>query len=253
MARAAGWYAPDDDVDLHLPYVVRDLGWEDGNWLANEHSFSLLLDGWVRPGMRVLEVGAAKCWAAPHLLARGCEYVATDILDDPLIGLERGRFYEERFGPFERVQADGEHLPFAAGTFDLVYCVATLHHALDRGRMVREMARVARPGGVVAALNEGTRPLGASGENPGQEHEKSFGINEHVHSVPAYLWSFVRAGLVVRRIERADGYAEFEKRRKVWKVTRVPGGRLLLTLAVQGFLGYSGTTFVATKPRLGRR
>ena len=77
--------------------------------------------------MRVLEVGAAKCWAGQHLLPLGVDYVATDILDDPKIGLGRGAF----FGDFPRVQADAEHLPFADGSFDLAYCVATLHHALD--------------------------------------------------------------------------------------------------------------------------
>lgn len=253
MARAEAWYEPDDEVDAALPFVNRDLGWADANWAANEHSFGLLLERYVRPGMRVLEVGAAKCWGAQHLVPRGCAYVGADILDDPNVGLGRGAFYERRVGRFARVQADGEHLPFADGAFDLVYCVATLHHALELARMTRELARVARPGGVVAALNEGTRPLGASADNPDQEHEKSFGINEHVHPVPAYLWAFARAGLVVTRVERADGYAEFEKRRRVWRAASVPGGRTALTLLVQSTLGYSGTSFYARKPRLGRR
>jgi SAM-dependent methyltransferase len=151
MARAEGWYEPDDEVDAHLPYLTRDLAWEDRTWRANEHSFSLLLERYVRPGMRVLEVGAAKAWAAQHLVPLGADYVATDILADPLIGLGRGAFYEARVGPFARIQADGEHLPFASGSFDLVYCVAALHHALDLRRMVAEMARVTRRGGTVAA------------------------------------------------------------------------------------------------------
>ena len=100
--------------------------------------------------MRVLEVGAAKAWAAQHLVPLGVEYVATDILADPNIGLGRGAFFEARVGPFARVQADGEHLPFADGAFDLTYCVAALHHALDLSRMVGEMARVTRRGGTVA-------------------------------------------------------------------------------------------------------
>ena len=98
MAKAQGWYERDDEIDAHLPYLNRDLGWDDKNWRANEHSFSLLLDRYVRPGMRVLEVGAAKAWAAQHLVPLGCEYVATDILADPVIGLGRGAFYEERVG-----------------------------------------------------------------------------------------------------------------------------------------------------------
>src|SRR5439155_10828732 len=160
MAKAQGWYEPDDEVDAALPYVCRDLGWDDRTWRANEHSFTLLLEC-VRPGMRVLEVGAAKGWAAQHLVPRGVEYVATDILADAKVGLGRGAFYEARVGPFGRVQADGEHLPFADDSFDLVYCVAALHHALNLRRMASELARVTRRGGVVAALNEGTRAVRA--------------------------------------------------------------------------------------------
>jgi SAM-dependent methyltransferase len=203
-ARTEGWYEPDDKVDAVLPFVNRELGWADLNWLGNAHSFEILLGRYVQEarGLRVLEVGAAKAWAAPFWLERDCDFVATDILVDPKIGLGRGAFY----GDFGRVQADGENLPFADETFDLTYCVATLHHALDLRRMVREMARVTRHGGVVAGLNEGTRGVLRSADNPEQAGEKELGINEHVHTVWAYLAAFMRAGIVVRRMERADGW-----------------------------------------------
>jgi ubiquinone/menaquinone biosynthesis C-methylase UbiE/uncharacterized protein YbaR (Trm112 family) len=248
MAREEGWYEADDEVDAHLPFLCRDLGWDDRNWRANEHSFSLLLDRHARPGMRVLEVGAAKCWGAQHLVPRGCEYVGTDILADPLIGLGRGAFYEQRVGPFRRVQADGEHLPFADGTFDLAYCVATLHHALDLDRMVRELARVTRRGGVVAALNEGTRAVRRSGEVPDQQHERAFGINEHVHTLYAYLWAFTRAGLVVRRVEQAEGYEHLRRRRIAGRLLRLPVvGRSASTFFSQTCHGYSGVSLYARK------
>jgi ubiquinone/menaquinone biosynthesis C-methylase UbiE/uncharacterized protein YbaR (Trm112 family) len=247
MARAQGWYEPDDEVDAVLPYVCRDLGWDDLTWRANEHSFSLLLEQ-VRPGMRVLEVGAAKAWAAQHLLPRGVEYVATDILADPNVGLGRGAFYEARVGPFARVQADGEHLPFADGSFDLVYCVAALHHALDLQRMVSELARVTRRGGAVAALNEGTRAVRASGEAADQEEEKQFGINEHVHTLYAYLWAFTRAGLVVRRVEHAEGDEDLRRRRIGGKLRRLPVvGRSAATWFAQTCYGYSGVTLFARR------
>ncbi len=248
MARAEGWYEPDDEVDSHLPYLCRDLGWDDKTWRANEHSFSLLLERYVRRGMRVLEVGAAKCWAAQHLVPLGCEYVGTDILADDRIGLGRGAFYERRVGPFLRVQADGEHLPFASGSFDLAYCVAALHHALDLGAMVSELARVTRRGGVVCALNEGTRAIGRPGDVPDQEHEKSFGINEHVHTLPAYLWAFWRAGLAVRRIEQAEGYEDLRRRRIAGRLLRLPlVGRSASTLFSQSCHGYSGVSLYARK------
>jgi ubiquinone/menaquinone biosynthesis C-methylase UbiE/uncharacterized protein YbaR (Trm112 family) len=248
MARAQGWYEPDDEVDAHLPYVGRDLGWEDETWNATEHSFSLLLERYVQPGMQVLEVGAAKCWAAQHLVPRGCEYVATDILADARIGLGRGAFYAERVGEFGRVQADGEHLPFASGAFDLTYCVAALHHALDLGAMVREMARVTRSGGTVAALNEGTRAIGTSAEVPDQAEEKSYGINEHVHTLYAYLWAFARAGLAPRRVEQAEGYEELAGRRIAGRLLRLPvAGRSSATFFTQTCRGYSGVSIFARK------
>jgi ubiquinone/menaquinone biosynthesis C-methylase UbiE/uncharacterized protein YbaR (Trm112 family) len=250
MARAHGWYEPDDEVDAHLPYLNRDLGWDDKTWRATEHSFSLLLERHVRSGMRVLEVGAAKAWAAQHLVPLGVEYVATDILADPNIGLGRGAFYESRVGPFARVQADGEHLPFASAAFDVVYCVAALHHALDLGAMVREMARVTRRGGWVCALNEGTRAIRASGDVPDQAEEKEHGINEHVHSLYAYLWAFTRAGLVVRRVEQAEGYEDLRQRRIAGRLLRLPGiGRSASTWFSQTFHGYSGVSLYARKHR----
>ncbi len=242
-ARAEGWYEPDDAVDAVLPFLNEELGWDDPNWLANGHSIRVLLGRYVGEarGLRVLELGAAKAWASRFWLERDCEYVATDILADAKIGLGRGAFY----GEFARVQADGEHLPFADGAFDVVYCVATLHHALDLPRMVREMARVARPGAIVAGLNEGTRGLRRSPENPDQESEKALGINEHVHTVWAYAAAFTRAGLRIRRIERSDGYPPVPYGRALSKLPKV--GPSLGALAHLSASHYSGVSLYAVR------
>jgi SAM-dependent methyltransferase len=243
-ARAEGWYEPDDTVDAALPYVNRELGWNDPNWLANGHSFQVLLDRYVDSarGLRVLEVGAAKAWGSRFWLERDCEYVATDILVDAKIGLGRGAFY----GDFNRVQADGEHLPFADGIFDLTYCVATLHHALDLNRMVHEMARVTRPGGIVAGLNEGIRGLLRSAENPDQAGEKELGINEHVHTVWTYAAAFARNGLVVRRLERSDGWPPVPFGYLLSRVPKI--GMTLGTLAHLSVARYAGVSIYAKKP-----
>ncbi len=252
MAREQEWYEPDDEVDAVLPYVCRDLGWDDPTWRATEYSFASLLE-LLRPGMRVLEIGAAKCWGSQHVIARGCTYVGADILADPNIGLGRGLFYEELAGqPFLRVQADGEGLPFASASFDVTYCVATLHHALDLGAMVGEMSRVTRPGGHVLALNEGSRALRQGANAPTQEEALGFGINEHVHTIYAYVWALARHGVLVRRIFQADGYDGIAGTRAGGTLLRLPlVGRAAATLYTQSCCGYQGVSLVGR--RLGRR
>jgi SAM-dependent methyltransferase len=245
LAREQGWYEPDDRIDAALPFLNRDLGWRDRSWGATEHGFQLLLDRHVRPGDRVLEVGAAKSWAAQHLLPRGCEYVACDLVVDRSIGLGRGEFFERRAGPYLRVQADGERLPFADGSFDVAFCVATLHHALDLRAMVGELARATRRGGTVAALNEGTRAAYRSGANPEQEREKELGINEHVHTMWAYLWAFARARLVPFRLEYAEGPEELARRRIAGKLLRV--GYLPATLWALNAYPYAGLSLYARR------
>src|SRR4051794_11575797 len=246
LAREQGWYEADDRIDAALPFLNRDLGWRDRSWAATEYGFQLLLDRFVRPGDRVLEIGAAKSWAAQHLLPRGCEYVACDLVVDPLIGLGRGGFFEERVGPYLRVQADGERLPFADASFDVAFCVATLHHALDLGRMARELARVTRPGGVVAALNEGTHaPYRSGANNPEQEREKELGINEHVHTMWAYLWAFVRARLVPVQLEYAEGPDDLARRRIAGKLLRL--GRFPATLWALNAYPYAGLSLYARR------
>jgi SAM-dependent methyltransferase len=238
-AKSEGWYEPDDAVDAVLPFVNRELGWDNPLWLANGHSFQVLLDRYAKDarGRRVLEVGAAKAWAARFWLERDCEFVATDILVDDKIGLGRAAFY----GDFGRVQADGEALPFPDGQFDITYCVATLHHALDLNRMVREMARVTKHGGVVAGLNEGVRGVLRSKDNPEQEGEKAVGINEHVHTVWQYAGAFARNGIVVRRVERADGWPPVPFGYFLSRVPKV--GMTLGTLAHLTPARYAGASF----------
>jgi len=45
------------------------------------------------------------------------------------------------------VNGDSEHLPFAAGSFDLITCSHSFHHYPHQAAVVRDMRRVLRPGG----------------------------------------------------------------------------------------------------------
>ena len=59
------------------------------------------------------------------------------------------------------VQADLNRLPFADETFDGVLCVTALCHRMnpDPGAIVRDFARITRPGGVVCLWEPGVRRL----------------------------------------------------------------------------------------------
>jgi len=52
------------------------------------------------------------------------------------------------------VDAFGEKLPFDSASFDVVYVRQGLHHARDLKAMLREYARVLRPGGVLLGCRE---------------------------------------------------------------------------------------------------
>ncbi|MFO7583649.1 MAG: class I SAM-dependent methyltransferase [Anaerolineales bacterium] len=52
------------------------------------------------------------------------------------------------------VNAAGEHLPYADACFDLTFCHYLLLWVKDPGLVLREMARVTRPGGAILALAE---------------------------------------------------------------------------------------------------
>src|SRR5262252_6914283 len=47
------------------------------------------------------------------------------------------------------VRAAAESLPFRAESFDVVYCMSTLEHVADSGRVLSEIARVLEPNGVL--------------------------------------------------------------------------------------------------------
>jgi SAM-dependent methyltransferase len=96
-------------------------------------------------GARLLEVG---CGMGTDLLqfARGGASVTGVDLTPRSIQISQQHFavYGAR-GKF--AISDGEHLPFADESFDVVYSNGVLHHTPDTAGAVREVHRVLRPGG----------------------------------------------------------------------------------------------------------
>jgi SAM-dependent methyltransferase len=134
------------------------LRFTDDDWLDHET--------WVRPavarlgevaGRRVLDLGCGHGMAAVVLARRGARVTAVDLSQGYLH--EAQRRCAANGVSLNLVQAPGECLPFADGSFDRIWGNAVLHH-LDLGQAGRELRRVLAPGGVAVFCEPwGENPL----------------------------------------------------------------------------------------------
>jgi SAM-dependent methyltransferase len=140
-----GWWDRDAD-NYHLAHGeflgVADFVWcPEGLREADAH-----LLGTDVTGQRILEIGAGSAMCSRWLASHGAESVASDVsvgmlghaaLGAQLTGIE-----------IPLVQADAQYLPFADASFDTVFTAfGAVPFVADSARVMREAARVVRPGG----------------------------------------------------------------------------------------------------------
>jgi len=105
-------------------------------------------------GLRALELGCGACQFGIKVAMRGARVFG---LDFSFVQLRHGLGHMEETGVrLPIVQADGELLPFADGSFDLVFCDHGVMGFADPYRTVPEVARVLRPDG--SFVFNGTTP-----------------------------------------------------------------------------------------------
>jgi SAM-dependent methyltransferase len=108
-------------------------------------------------GARVLDFGCGHGMASVVLARRGAQVTAFDL--SPGYLREARRRAEANRVRVEYLQADGERLPFADGSFDRVWGNAILHH-LDLTTAANELRRVLVPGGIAVFCEPwGENPL----------------------------------------------------------------------------------------------
>ena len=115
--------------------------------------------GGVAAGQRVIDVGCGPGALTAELVQRiGAEAVTAVDPSPPFVAAMR-----ERYPLVDVHQAPAEELPFADGAFDAALAQLVVHFMTDPVTGLREMARVTRTGGIVAAcvwdLHGGRSPL----------------------------------------------------------------------------------------------
>lgn len=118
-------------------------------------------------GARVLDVGCGVKPYYPWFAERASEYVGVDVVENP----------------HADVRGSAEALPLPDGSFDVLLCLQVLEHANDPAQVVRELRRVAAPGGRVLASTHGVQVY---------------------HPSPDDLWRWTHAGLERLFRENAD-------------------------------------------------
>lgn len=112
---------------------------------VRHHAATMLPEADDAFGLRVLDVGALDVNGSARGLFPGAEYVGVDL----------------ELGPGVDVQADAHDLTATAalgphaGTFDLVLCLEMLEHDLRPWETTAELAKMARPGGLVLVTARG--------------------------------------------------------------------------------------------------
>jgi len=113
-------------------------------------------------GLDVLDVGGGGGYFSEAFLAAGarCVLVEPDAAvgpppnpPDPDLATPKERhqiaIWPGRLVPHSTVAADGYRLPFADGIVDLTFSSNVLEHVADPGRLMSELIRVTRPGGLL--------------------------------------------------------------------------------------------------------
>ena len=215
-----GAFSHVDDADpAALAGYLDAVGSEDAVARWKTLSFDLLEAG---PGAVVVDVGCGlgdDVRALALRTAPGGRAIGVD-MSASMIDEARRRSAGGTGAGGEFHVADATSLPLGDGAADGCRCERLLQHVEDPAAVVREMARVVRPGGVVLAAEPDWGTLVVDGGDPEIEAALAAVAMARVRS-PA-------AGRSLRRLMSEAGLAEVEVIARTLVITDLPRAELLL-------------------------
>jgi phosphoethanolamine N-methyltransferase len=169
-----------------------------------------VLDGLDVAGLNVLDIGCGSGGITLHLACvHGAARVVGFDVEGPVISRARQRAEAAGFGDrVSFVQGAPGPLPFVDESFDLVFSKDALLHVADKDALFRDLFRLLRPGGWVAASDW---MIGHDGP-PSPEMEAyvaAEGLSFNMASPDRYLKSMRQAGFRnIRVVDRNHWYRE---------------------------------------------
>ncbi|HEX3929182.1 MAG TPA: class I SAM-dependent methyltransferase [Nocardioides sp.] len=124
---------------------------------------------YLRPSDRLLDVGAGPGTITADLAGLVRQVVAVEAHDEAARILSAG-LAERGVSGVEVLVEDVHDLSLADGEFDVVHAHQVLQHVADPVRALREMARVTRPGGVIAVRDSDYAAFAWYPRLPGLDH-----------------------------------------------------------------------------------
>ncbi len=155
-------------------------------------NLSTLLHGLrVQPGHTVLDFGAGTGWVSRQLTQLGCRAV---LLDVSATALEIARTLYRRLPVIgerpepEFLTFNGRVIPLPDASVDRILSFDAFHHVPNTSEILREFARVLKPGGIAGFAEPGAR----HSESPMSQFEmRTYGVVENDIDVHA-LWRVAR-------------------------------------------------------------
>lgn len=161
-----------------------------------------------QPNWRALDVATAAGHTAFVFAPHVAQVIATDITPQ-MLDVAAKLAAEKGLTNVTFQEADAEQLPFGDGDFDLVTCRIAPHHFPHIERFIAEAARVLRPGGILAVVDN-ISPDDAVASEAYNAFEKARDPSHgRCWSVDEWQAAFVAAGFEILHSETAPKEMEF--------------------------------------------